>query len=142
MGGSVGGGVVDFMGIQLNYSEQFSFPGSRDRSLSAWGGAPRDGIQSAREEAFEDTHHGVLAAQHHLGDLARRLAPQREQQHLVARARFGIGGFLVATAQLGQRQFIHWREGYGSGHLFFLSSIFHFSPSDGITSPHTLPGSI
>ena len=24
---------------------------------------------------------------------------------------------------------IHWREDYGSGHLLFLSSIFHFSPS-------------
>ncbi len=81
------------MGIQLDHSEQFGFPGRRDRSLSAWGGAPRDSIQSARKEAFEDTHDGVLAAQHNLGDLARRLAPQREQQHLVARARFGIGGF-------------------------------------------------
>jgi hypothetical protein len=106
------------------------------------GAAPRDSIQSAREVPFEDTHHGVLAAQHNLGDLARRLASQREQQHLVARARFGISGFLVATAQLGQRQFIHWRQGDGSSLLFFLSSIFHFSPSDCITSPHILLGSI
>jgi len=70
LGGPVGRVLSDFMGIQLDHAQQFGFPGSRDRSLSAWGGAPRNGIQSAREVPFEDTHHGVLAAQHHLGNLA------------------------------------------------------------------------
>jgi hypothetical protein len=68
-------------------------PRGRDCSLSAWGGAPWYGIQSCRQVAFEHTLHGVLTAQHSVGDLARRLASQREQQHLVARARFGIGAF-------------------------------------------------
>jgi hypothetical protein len=58
------------MRIQLDHAQQFGFPGRRDGSLSARSGAPWYGIQSARQEAFQHTHHGVLAAQHHLGDLA------------------------------------------------------------------------
>jgi hypothetical protein len=73
--------------------EPLGFPGRRDPSISAWGRAPRHGIQSTREVSCENTHNRVLAAQHGLGDLARGLASQREQEHLVTCARFGVGAF-------------------------------------------------
>ncbi len=72
------------------------------RRSRAFGSASRDGIQSTGEESCEDANHGVLAAQHNLGDLARGPPSQREHQHLGARARLGIGGVFVATAQVGQ----------------------------------------
>ena len=83
------------------------------------------------------------------GQADSTFGPQREQKHLVARTRFGIGGFLVAAAQLGQRQFIQLREGDGSGRPLCDSQPvpniidkYNFSPSYGITSSHTLLGSI
>jgi hypothetical protein len=81
------------MGIYLDHTQQFGFPGSRDRSRSARGCAPWHGIQSSRQETFEHTLHGILTAQHRVGDLTRLLALQREQEHLVTRACFGIGAF-------------------------------------------------
>src|SRR6266566_4887191 len=116
------------MGIQLDDSHQLRFPGGRDCSHSAWCGSPGNGIQPSREEAFEDTYHRVLASQHDLGDLSRGLTRYGEQKHLIAGTRFGIGGVIVATAQLGQGLFVQWRECDGSSHLFFpFFTLPHFS---------------
>src|SRR5258708_35729293 len=92
-------------------------------------------MQPSREEAFEDTYHRVLASQHDLGDLSRGLTRYGEQKHLIAGTRFGIGGVIVATAQLGQGLFVQWRECDGSSHLFFpfftlphvSLALYHFS---------------
>src|SRR5947207_715536 len=123
------------MRVQLDDAQQLSFPGGADGSLSSGSGSSGNCIQSAREESFEDTDHRVLASQHESSDLDRGLTLCGEQEHLIAGARFGIGGLIVARAQVAQVLFVQWGERYGSSHLFlpffnlpfFSLSLYHFS---------------
>lgn len=106
LGGPVRSFHTDVMRIALDHAEPFGIPGRCDPSLSARGGARWHGIPSTAQEALAHAHDGVLAAHHGLGNLARRLASQREHEQLVACARFGIGWFFIAPAQLGQRRLL------------------------------------
>src|SRR2546421_5210986 len=125
------------MGVQFDDAQQLSFPGGGDGSLSAGSGSSGNCIQSAREESFEDTDHRVLASQHESSDLGRGLTLCGEQKHLIAGARFGIGGLIVAMAQVAQALFVQWGERYRSSHLFlpfftlplFSLSLYHISAS-------------
>ena len=110
LSGPVGRVLPNFMRISFDDSQQFGFPGRCDPSLPTRGRAPEDGIQSTAQEALEDTYHRVLATQHDLGNLARRLASLREQEHLIARARFDVRCFFVATVQFGQRWLLLLRQ--------------------------------
>lgn len=106
LGGPVGAVLPDFMGISLDHSPPFSFPGRGDRSFSTRGCAPWHRIPSTGQEALEHAYHRLLAASHCLGDLTRRLASQREPEHLVACACLGIGRFFRATAPFGSCRFL------------------------------------
>jgi len=68
--GPVGGLLSDVMGVSLDDSQQCCFPGCGDCPLPTRSGAPGNGIQSIAQEALEHTHHGLLATEHELGDLA------------------------------------------------------------------------
>ena len=75
------------------------------------GAAAWHGVQARDTEAFEHAQHHVVAAQDERGDLRDGMALVGQQDDLVAQARLGVGGGMVAVLRLRQRRRVEGSEG-------------------------------
>jgi hypothetical protein len=105
-GGPVRGFLANFMRIELDHSQQFAFPRCCDPSLSARGGAPGNGIQSAGQETVKHACTCVLTAQNDASNLRHLVSLLSQQKHLRARSAFPIGSLFIKLPQQGLRSWI------------------------------------